>query len=113
AVSRAALLFDEMQIVLGKSAPLYVYSVHAYLMTQNFDRAITEFKRALEKDPKIKEAHYWLGLAYLSRDEDKGWDENSAEDRAEIQDNPDDFRPHYDLVSIELKLHRTEEATRQ
>src|SRR6266702_3279222 len=112
-VNRAALLFDEMQIGLGNTAPLHVYFGHAYLMTQNFDRAITEFKRALEKDPKVKEAHYWLGLAYLSRDEDKGWDENSAEDRAEIQNNPDDFRPHYDLGNIALKLHRTEEAERE
>src|SRR5581483_11019632 len=72
-----------------------------------------EFKRALEKDPKVREAHYWLGLAYLARDEDKGWDENAAEDRAEIANNPDDFRPHYDLGNIALKLHRTEEAERE
>ncbi len=92
-VNRASLIFDEMQVGLGNTAPLHVYSI--------------------EKDPKVKEAHYWLGLAYLARDEDKGWDENAAEDRAEIQNNPDDFRPHYDLGNIALKFHRTEEAERE
>ncbi|HZP18395.1 MAG TPA: tetratricopeptide repeat protein [Terriglobales bacterium] len=111
--NRASLLFDEMLIGFGDSAPLHVYFGHGYLMTGNYDRAITEFKRALEKDPKVREAHYWLGLAYLARDEDKGWDENAAEDRAEIANNPDDFRPHYDLGNIALKLHRTEEAERE
>jgi len=112
-VNRANLLFDEMQIGLGDTAALHVYFGHAYLMTDNYDRAIIELKRALEKDPKTKEAHYWLGLAYLSRDEDKGWDENAAEDRAEIRNNPEDFRPHYDLGNIALHLHRAEEAEKE
>jgi len=112
-VKRASLLFDEMQIGLGDSALLHIYFGHAYLMSEAYDSAISEFKRALEKDPKVKEAHYLLGLAYLSRDEDKGWDENAAEDRAEIEINPDDFRPHYDLGNIALHLHRTDEAERE
>jgi len=112
-VTRASLLFGEMQVGLGNTAQLRVYFGYAYLTTNNPDRAITEFRRALEKDPKVKEAHYWMGLAYLLRDEDKGWDENAAEDRAEILNNPDDFRPHYDLGNIALKLHRTEEAEKE
>jgi len=112
-VNRASLLFDEMEIGLGDSPKLHVYFGHAYLTTGNYERAITEFKRALAKDPKIKEAHYLLGLAYLSRDEEKGWDENAAEDRAEIENNPDDFSPHFDLGNIALHLHRTEEAERE
>ena len=112
-VNRASLLFGEMQIGLGDSAVLHIYFGHAYLMSEVYDRAITEFKRALEKDPKVREAHYLLGLAYLLRDEDKGWDENAAEDRAEIEINPDDFRPHYDLGNIALHLHHTEEAERE
>src|SRR5262249_931006 len=112
-VNRASLLFDEMQIGFGDSATLHVYFGHAYLMTGNYERAIAEFHRALEKDAKVRNAHYLLGLAYLSRDEEKGWDENAAEDRAEIENNPDDFRPHYDLGNIALHLHRTDEAERE
>ena len=83
-VNRASLLFDEMMIGLGNTAQIHVFFGHAYLMTGEYDRAISEFKEALRKNPHIKEAHYFLGLAYLSRDEDNGWDENAAEDRAEI-----------------------------
>jgi tetratricopeptide (TPR) repeat protein len=112
-VNRASLLFDEMMIGMGNTPRIHIYFGHAYLMTDQYDRAISEFKEALQKDPKMKEAHYFLGLAYLSRDEDKGWDENAAEDRAEIENNPDDFRPHYDLGNIALHLHRTDEAERE
>ena len=112
-VNRASLLFDEMLVGFGNTASLHLYFGHAYLMTEQYDRAISEFKQAIQKDAKIKEAHYFLGLAYLARDEGNGWDENAAEDRAEIQNNPDDFRPHYDLGNIDLKLHRVEEAERE
>jgi len=110
-VNRASVMFDEMMVGYGNTARLHLYFGYAYLMTGVYDRAISEFKRALEKDPKIKEAHYLLGLTYLSRDEDKGgWEENAAEDRLEIQINPDDFAPHYDLGNVALHLHRTDEA---
>ncbi len=112
-VNRASVVFDEMMIGLGNTARLHVYFGHAYLITGHYDRAISEFKEALHKDPKIKEAHYLLGLSYLSRDEGNGWEENAAEDRAEIQNNPDDFRPHYDLGNVALKLHHVDEAERE
>jgi tetratricopeptide (TPR) repeat protein len=113
-VNRASVMFDEMMLGYGDTARLRLYFGYAYLMSGVYERAISEFKKALEKDPKIKEGHYLLGLAYLSRDEDKGgWDENAAEDRLEIQVNPDDFAPHYDLGNIALHLHRTDEAERE
>jgi len=112
-VNRASLIFDEMMIGFGNTAQLHVYFGHAYLMTDHFDLAVSEFKEALQKDPKIKEAHYFLGLAYLSKDEDNGWTENAAEDRAEIENNPDDFRPHFDLGNIDLKRHVPDEAERE
>ncbi len=67
-VNRASVVFDEMMLGLGNTAQLHLYFGHAFLMSGFHDRAITEFKRALEKDPKIKQAHYFLGLAYLSRE---------------------------------------------
>jgi tetratricopeptide (TPR) repeat protein len=112
-VNRASLIFDEMMIGFGNTAQIHVYFGHAYLMTGVYDRAISEFKEALQKNPKIKEAHYFLGLAYLSKDEDNGWNENAAEDRAEIENNPDDFRPHFDLGNIDLKRHVPDEAERE
>jgi len=112
-LNRARLLFDEMISGLGDSAPLHIYFGHAYWITSHFDNAIKEYKRALVKDPKVAQAHYFLGLAYLDRDEDKGWDEAAQEQREEIKNNPDDFRAHYELGNIALKQHRADEAERE
>jgi tetratricopeptide (TPR) repeat protein len=112
-LNRARLLFDEMISGLGDSAPLHVYFGHAYWLTSNFDKAITEYKLALAKNPKVAQAHFFLGIAYLSRDEDKGWDEAAQEQREEIKNSPDDFRPHYELGNIALKQHRADEAERE
>ena len=112
-LNRARLLFDEMISGLGDSAPLHIYFGHAYWETGHYDKAVTEYKLALTKNPKVAQAHYFLGLAYLSRDEDKGWDEAAQEDREEIKNNPDDFRPHYELGNIALKQHRADEAERE
>lgn len=112
-VNRASVVFDEMMLGYGNTARLHIFFGYAYLMSGVYDRAVSEFKKALEIDPKVKQAHYLLGLTYLSRDEGNGWEENAAEDRAEIQNNPDDFRPHYDLGNVALKLHHVDEAERE
>ena len=112
-LNRVRLLFDEMIVGLGDSAQIHVHFGHAYWRTGYPDRAIEEFKRALAKDSKVAQAHYFLGLAYLERDEDKGWDEDAQEQREEIKNNPDDFRAHYELGNIALKQRRAEEAERE
>lgn len=112
-MNRARLLFDEMISGLGDSAPLHIYFGHAYWETGKAEKAIEEYKRALAKDPKVAQAHYFMALAYITRDEDKGWDEAAQEDREEIKNNPTDFRAHYDLGNIALKQHRADEAERE
>ena len=112
-LNRARLLFDEMLVGLGDSAALHIYFGHAYGETGHPEKAIEEYKLALAKDPKVAQAHYFLGLSYLVRDEDKGWDEDAQEQRAEIKNNPNDFRPHYELGNVALKLRRTDEAERE
>ncbi len=112
-LNHARLLFDEMLIGIGDSASIHIYFGHAYAQTNHPDKAIEEYKRALVKDPKIAQAHYFLGLAYLQRDEDKGWEEDAQEQRAEILNNPNDFRAHYELGNIALKLRRVDEAEKE
>jgi tetratricopeptide (TPR) repeat protein len=112
-LNRVRLLFDEMIVGLGDSAQIHVQFGHAYWSTGYPDKAIDEFKKALAKNPKIAQAHYFMGLAYLDRDEDKGWDEAAQEQRDEIKNNPDDFRAHYELGNIALKRHNAEEAERE
>src|SRR6202043_2523182 len=80
-LNHVRLLFDEMIVGLGDSAQMHLRFGHAYWSTGYPDKAIEEFKRALAKNPKIAQAHYFMGLAYLNRDEDKGWDEAAQEQR--------------------------------
>ncbi len=109
-LNRVRLLFDEMIAGLGDSAQIHVQFGHAYWTTHYPDKAIEEFKKALAKNSKIAQAHYFMGLAYLDRDEDKGWDEAAQEQREEIKNNPNDFRAYYELGNIALKRHNAEEA---
>jgi tetratricopeptide (TPR) repeat protein len=112
-LNRVRLLFDEMIAGLGDTAQLHLRFGYAYWSTEYADKAIEEFKRALAKNPKIAQAHYFMGLAYLHRDEDKGWDEDAQEQREEIKINPNDFRAHYELGNIALKQRRPEEAEKE
>ena len=112
-LNHVRLLFDEMIVGLGDSAQIHLRFGHAYWSTGYPDQAIEEFKRALAKNPKIAQAHYFMGLAYLNRDEDKGWEEAAQEQREEIKNNPGDFRPHYELGNIALKQHHAEEAEKE
>ena len=112
-LNRVRLLFDEMIAGLGDTAQLHLRFGYAYWSTEYADKAIEEFKRALAKNPKIAQAHYFMGLAYLHRDEDKGWDEDAQEQREEIKINPTDFRAHYELGNIALKQRRPEEAEKE
>jgi tetratricopeptide (TPR) repeat protein len=104
------LLFDEMIVGLGDSAQIHVRFGYAYWSTDHPEKAIEEFKRALAKNPKVTQAHYFMGLAYLNRDQDKGWDEDAQEQREEIKNNPNDYRAHYELGNVALKQRRPEEA---
>jgi tetratricopeptide (TPR) repeat protein len=112
-LNHVRLLFDEMIAGLGDSAQIHVQFGHAYWITGYPDKAIDEFKKALARNPKIPQAHYFMGRAYLDRDEDKGWDEAAQEQREEIKNNPNDFRAHYELGNIALKRHSAEEAERE
>ena len=112
-LNHVRLLFDEMVVGLGDSAQIHIHFGYAYWRTGYPDKAIEEFKRALAKNPKVAQAHYFMGLAYLDRDEDKGWDEAAQEQREEIKNDPTDFRAHYELGNIALKQHNAEEAERE
>jgi tetratricopeptide (TPR) repeat protein len=112
-LNHVRLLFDEMIAGLGDSAQIHLQFGHAYWSTHYPDKAIDEFRKALARNPKIAQAHYFMGRAYLDRDEDKGWDEAAQEQREEIRNNPNDFRAHYELGNIALKRHNAEEAERE
>jgi len=110
-LDHAHVLFQQILAGIGDSPQIHIYFGHAYLRSNYPEQAIAELQKALKKDPKIAQAHYFLGLAYLERDPGK-FDEAAAEYRAEVSNSPNDFRAYYQLGNIELKDHRVEEAER-
>lgn len=111
-LSRARLLFDDMLTGLGDRAEIHIYFGRAYREgeSESLDSAVQEFKKAIAKDEKIRQAHYFLALAYLDRDGESGFPEAVPELLAELKLNPEDYRSHYLLGYIAMKQHNLKEA---
>ena len=74
-LNRATLLFNEMTAGLGDSPDIHLLFGRAYREGDYLDQAISELRKALVRDPKIKTAHYLTAMAYLERDGDSGFGE--------------------------------------
>ena len=109
---RVRLLFDDMLTGLGDSAQIHIYFGRAYAEgdTEQLDSAIQEFKKAIAKDPKLLQAHYFMALAYLNRDGQSSFAPAAVELKAELALNPQDSRSHYLLGYISMKQHQLAEA---
>jgi len=112
---RARLLFDDMLTGLGDRAEIHIYFGRAYREgeSESLDQAVREFKKAIAKDDKVQQAHYFLALAYLDRDGESGFPEAVPELLAELRVNPEDYRSHYLLGYIAMKQHNPKEAERE
>jgi len=104
-LNRATILFNEMTVGLGDTPQIHVLFGRAYREGDYLDQAISELRKALAKDSRIKGARYLLAMAYLERDGDSGFGEAVPELEAELKVNPDDARTHYMLGYIALKRH--------
>ena len=109
-VSRARLVFDDMRTAFGDTARLNIYFGMAYREGELYDDAILELKKAISKSSTIRQAHYFLALAYLVRDGESGFAAAQAELQAEVKVDPNDARTHYLLGYIAMKQHNTHEA---
>jgi tetratricopeptide (TPR) repeat protein len=109
-LNRAALLFNEMITGLGDTPQIHMYLGRAYREGEFFEQAVEEIKKAIARDPKLKQAHYFLGLAYVGRDGDSGFPAAIPEFQAELKINPDDFRSHYMLGYIWWKQRNMKDA---
>jgi len=109
---RARLLFDDMLTGLGDKAQIHIYFGRAYREGESeaLDNAVQEFKKAIAKDNKVPQAHYFLALAYLDRDGESGFSEAVPALQAELRTNPEDYRSHYLLGYIAMKQHNLKEA---
>jgi tetratricopeptide (TPR) repeat protein len=109
-LSRARLVFDDMRTAFGDTARLHIYFGMAYRKGEMYDDAILELKKAISKNSTIRQAHYFLALAYLARDGESGFAAALAELQAEVKVDPNDARTHYLLGYIAMKQRNFHEA---
>ncbi len=87
----------------------WAHTLVAYILSRQHktDEAITEFRKAIELDPRYALPHYNLGVAL--REQGKT-EEAIAEYRKAIELDPRDASPHYNLGNALHGQHKTEEA---
>ena len=103
-------LFVKILIMLRDKASTHFRLGLAYYTGDYPDEAVIEFKKAIARDPKALDQHYYLGLAYLGHNPEAGFGKAEPEFRAELALSPADFRSHYMLGYIAFKQARTQEA---
>jgi tetratricopeptide (TPR) repeat protein len=106
----ARQLFDGMAHNFGDTAQTHIYFGRAYSETDYPAEAAEEFRRAMAKDDRAPDAHYYLGLTYLGHNESAGYAQAIPEFHAELERNQRDFRSHYMLGYIALKRRDFGEA---
>jgi len=109
----ARAVFSAMLRQWGDTAVNHIFLGRAYSQAGYTDLAATEFRRALELDPKSLGAHYQLALSYLREDEAAGYEKAIPEFQAELALNTDDFSSHYMLGYIATKQSRWNDAERE
>lgn len=108
----AAKVFAKMLAQFGNSAHIHMEFGLAYARAEFAEQAIPEFEKVLAMDPTMRDAHYCLGAAYVSRSGDTGFPRAEVEFRKELALHPDDFFSYYELGYEAMKLHHQEEAVR-
>ena len=111
----ARMLFEEMVSGLGDSAEIHMRLGRAYGNGEweALNYSIDEFKKAIAKNAKLPQAHYFLALAYLGRDGESGFKTAVPELEAEAKLSPNDERTHYLLGYIALRQQRFAEAEKE
>jgi len=74
------------------------------------DEAIAELRKVIAQNNAAPDAHYYLGLAYLARNEEAGYAKAIPEFRAQLKLQPKDFPSQYMLGYIALKQRNFADA---
>lgn len=93
---RAKLLFEEIQISLGKeSAELHLLFARAYEKTNYPLEAEREIRRALTVNPKYPRANFFLGYLLLQQGGSERLSDAGASFEEELKLSPDDFYSNF------------------
>ena len=83
--------FQHLQDNIGDSAALHVLIGRAYSISHLPERAITEFRKAIQLDPKYPRAHALLGYSILEFRGEEAYPQARLEFERELKLQPDDY----------------------
>ena len=106
----ARLLFADMLKGLGDTPEIHVLISRAYEEVWAWPEAIQQLTNGIARHPKAPQLHYFLGLAYATRDEAGDIPRAIEQFRFELQISPQDARTHYMLGYELLKQQELGEA---
>jgi tetratricopeptide (TPR) repeat protein len=106
----AAKILAEMPKKYGDTAALHMKLGSLYGNSKFFDEAISEFRKAIAKDNRIKGAHYSLGATYMMQLSEPGYGKAEAEFREELAIDPGNTLVYMPLGRILMSRHLYAEA---
>jgi len=109
-LDRARAVLRRMIARLGDTPENRVTAATVYYYGDYADEAADELQNVIAAHPSTRDAHYYLALVFLARNEDAGYAKAEPELRAELALNPDDFRSRYMLGYIALQQRKFAEA---
>jgi tetratricopeptide (TPR) repeat protein len=107
----AAQIFSEMEKSFGDTAEVHMAFGRAYGDSDFQPRAVTEFRRAIEKNPRLPGAHYLLAAVLLATGDDETHVGSAeAELKKELIVSPHDSMTYAALGKIAATHHNYPEA---
>jgi len=91
-LSEASAWFHQLESTMGQSAALHMLFGRAYLIAKFPWQAISEFRKAIDLDPKYPRAHGFLGYAYLEHYQEEGYPQAREEFENEVKLHPDEYQ---------------------
>jgi tetratricopeptide (TPR) repeat protein len=83
--------FQHLQETMGDSAALHVLIGRAYSISHFPEPAVTEFRKAIQLDPKYPRAHALLGYSILEFRGEEAYPQARVEFERELKLHPDDY----------------------
>jgi len=108
--ANAEKILAEIPARFGDTASLHLKLGIVYGQTKLFDRAVDEFTKALDRDSRLKGAHYSLGATYMMQSGGAGYDKAEAEFRKELELDPANALVYAPLGGIFMDRHRYAQA---
>jgi tetratricopeptide (TPR) repeat protein len=107
----AVQIFAEMEKSFGDTPKIHMAFGRAYSESDFQPRAVTEFRRAIEEDPRLPGAHYLLAALLLATGGDESHaEEAEAELKKELAISPRDSMTYAALGKIAVTHHNYPEA---